>query len=178
MATGERPFQGDTTISVISSIVKDTPRSVTDINPALPRDIGRIVRRALVKDPEHRYQTVKDLGNDLEDLKRDLESGEVLASGISRTIAPVTRTSPAWIVAGALIVASVVLAASFGVFPRFRASPSATVGGGRLALLLSSEGEARSPALSADGKTIAYIAGEAGKVNLYVSRVSGGMALP
>src|SRR5439155_18068678 len=162
MATGERPFQGDTTISVISSIVKDTPRSVTDINPALPRDIGRIVRRALVKDPEQRYQTVKDLGNDLEDLQRDLESGEIVASGISRKIAPRTRTSRAWIVAGALIVASVALAAIVGVFPRFRTSSAATVGGGRLALLLSSEGEARSPALSADGKMIAYIAGEAG----------------
>src|SRR3989454_1257727 len=174
MATGERPFQGDTTISVISSIVKDTPRSVTDINPALPRDIGRIVRRALVKDPEHRYQTVKDLGNDLEDLKRDLESGEVLASGVSREIVPVTRTSRAWVMAGGLIVAFLALAAIVGVFTRFRTSPSATVGGGRLALLLSSEGEARSPALSADGKMIAYIAGDAGKVNLYISRVSGG----
>ena len=80
MATGERPFQGDTTISVISSIVKDTPRSVTDVNPALPRDLGRIIRRALVKDPDHRYQTVRDLGNDLEDLKRDVDSGEVLSS--------------------------------------------------------------------------------------------------
>ena len=56
MATGERPFKGDTSVSVISSIVKDTPRSVTEINPALPRDVGRIVRRALAKDPEYRYQ--------------------------------------------------------------------------------------------------------------------------
>src|SRR5437870_718459 len=174
MATGERPFQGNTTISVISSIVKDTPRSVTEINPALPRDIGRIIRRALVKDPEHRYQTVKDLGNDLEDLKRDLESGEVLASGISREIVPVTRTSRTWVMVGGLIVAFLALAAIVGVFTRFRTSPSATVGGGRLALLLSSEGEARSPALSADGKMIAYIAGDAGNVNLYVRRVAGG----
>src|SRR5207247_2313714 len=137
-------------------------------------DIGRIVRRALVKDPEHRYQTVKDLGNDLEDLKRDLESGEVLASGISREIVPVTRTSRTWVMVGGLIVAFLALAAIVGVFTRFRTSPSATVGGGRLALLLSSEGEARSPALSADGKMIAYIAGDAGKVHLYVSRVAGG----
>ena len=174
MATGERPFQGDTTISVISSIVKDTPRSVTDINPALPRDIGRIVRRALVKDPEHRYQTAKDLGNDLEDLKRDLESGEVLASGVSREMVPIAgRSARPWIIAGGVIVASLAVAAGLGVFSRFRA-PSASVGGGRLALLLSSEGEARSPALSADGKMIAYIASDAGKVNLYVSRVAGG----
>ena len=117
---------------------------------------------------------MKDLGNDLEDLRRDLESGEVLASGVSRGVVPARRRSRAWIVVGAVAVASLVAAAIFGVIPRLRSSPPATVGGGRLALLLSSEGEAHSPALSADGKTIAYIAGDAGKVNLYVSRVAGG----
>jgi serine/threonine-protein kinase len=35
MATGERPFKGETTASVLSSILKDTPKSVTEINPAL-----------------------------------------------------------------------------------------------------------------------------------------------
>ena len=84
MATGERPFQGGTTVSVLSSIIKDTPRSVTALNPALPRDIGRIIHRALVKDPEHRYQTARDLGNDLEDLRRDLDSGELLAFKLPR----------------------------------------------------------------------------------------------
>ena len=36
MATGQRPFTGDTSISIISSIVKDTPKSVTELNPSLP----------------------------------------------------------------------------------------------------------------------------------------------
>src|SRR5213076_11305 len=54
------------------------------------------------------------------------------------------------------------------------ASARPAVGGGRLTLLLSSEGEARSPALSADGKMIAYIASDGDTVNLYVRRVAGG----
>ena len=57
MATGLRPFTGDTTISIISSIVKDAPRPITELNPSLPRDLERIVRRALAKDPERRYQS-------------------------------------------------------------------------------------------------------------------------
>ena len=85
MATGQRPFTGDTSISIISSIVKDTPKSVTELNPALPRDLGRIIRRALIKDLERRYQTAKDLRNDLEELKASLDSGELqtatMASG-------------------------------------------------------------------------------------------------
>ena len=67
------PFAGDTNLSILSSILKDTPRSVTDINPALPSELGRIIRRALAKDPERRYQTGKDLRNDLEDLKASLD---------------------------------------------------------------------------------------------------------
>ena len=75
MATGQRPFTGDTSISIISSIVKDTPKPITELNPSLPRDLGRIVRRALAKDPERRYQSAKDLRNDLEELEASIDSG-------------------------------------------------------------------------------------------------------
>ncbi len=175
MATGERPFQGDTTISVISSIVKDTPRSVTDVNPAMPRDLGRIVRRALVKDPDHRYQTVRDLGNDLEDLKRDVDSGDVLSSSASRDALRIARRPPRALAGvAALVIGALAVAGAWRFLNRDRASPRPAVGGGRLTLLLSSEGEARSPALSADGKMIAYIASDGDAVNLYVRRVAGG----
>ena len=77
MATGERPFKGDTSVSVLSSILKDTPRNVTEINHALPRDLARIIRRCLMKDPEERYQSAKDIRNDLQELKQSLDSGEL-----------------------------------------------------------------------------------------------------
>src|SRR5580765_5379045 len=77
MATGERPFKGDTNVSVLSAILKDTPTPVTDSNPGLPADLARIVRRCLAKDPERRYQTAADLRNELEELKQDTASGTV-----------------------------------------------------------------------------------------------------
>jgi serine/threonine protein kinase len=77
MATGVRPFTGDTSMSIISSILKDTPTPITDLNPGLPRELGRIIRRALAKDLERRYQTAKDLRNDLEELKASIDSGEL-----------------------------------------------------------------------------------------------------
>jgi serine/threonine protein kinase len=79
MATGERPFKGDTGVSIISSIIKDTPASVTDSRPELPPQLARIIKRCLVKDPQRRYQTARDLHTDLEDLKQDIDSG-VLSS--------------------------------------------------------------------------------------------------
>jgi tetratricopeptide (TPR) repeat protein len=77
MATGVRPFTGDSMTSTLSAILKDTPPLVTELNPSLPPLLARIVRRCLVKDPERRYQHVKDLRNELEELKQEADSGEV-----------------------------------------------------------------------------------------------------
>jgi serine/threonine protein kinase len=77
MATGERPFTGDSSVSVLSSILKDTPRPVTDVNPALPALLARIIRTCLQKDPERRYQSAKDVRNELQMLKEDLASGDI-----------------------------------------------------------------------------------------------------
>jgi len=77
MATGERPFRGETPASVLSAILKDTPRTVTEVHPHLPHSLGKIIRRCLVKDPEHRFQTAKDLRNELEELKQEMDSGEL-----------------------------------------------------------------------------------------------------
>src|SRR5262249_4780898 len=79
MTTGERPFKGDTNVSILSSILKDTPPPITDSNPALPGDLSRIVRRCLAKDADRRYQTATDLRNELEELKQDTASGVISA---------------------------------------------------------------------------------------------------
>ena len=76
MATGERPFRGDTSMSTIGAILKDQPAPVTELNRSLPRHLGRIVRRCLAKEPDRRYQTALDLRNELEELKAEIDSGE------------------------------------------------------------------------------------------------------
>ena len=70
MAVGQRPFQGDTNVSVISAILKDTPASITDLNPALPTGLAKVIRRSLSKDASRRYQTAIDLRNELESSSR------------------------------------------------------------------------------------------------------------
>jgi serine/threonine protein kinase len=80
LSTGERPFTGDTSVSLLSSIIRDTPRSATDLKPALPRELSRIIKQCLVKDPEYRYQSAKDIRNELRALQQESESGELDAS--------------------------------------------------------------------------------------------------
>jgi len=77
MATGERPFCGDTSMSTIGAILKDRPVPVTERNPSLPHQMSRIVRRCLAKDPERRYQTALGLRNELEGLQEEIDSGEL-----------------------------------------------------------------------------------------------------
>jgi non-specific serine/threonine protein kinase len=84
LATGRRPFTSDTSAGLVSSILRDTPSSVTEINPGLPRHLARIVQHCLEKDPEARYQSAKDVRNELRSLRREVDSGTVTTgSGVS-----------------------------------------------------------------------------------------------
>lgn len=82
MITGQRPFAGDTNLSILSSILKDDPSSVSDIRASIPFPIARLIQRALAKQPGQRYQTAADLRQDLADIRRDLDTGEALSSGL------------------------------------------------------------------------------------------------
>ena len=77
MATGVRPFQGRTFGDLASAILRDNPPSVTVLNVTLPRHLGRIIRHCLEKDPERRFQTALDLRNELEELRREWQTGEL-----------------------------------------------------------------------------------------------------
>ena len=156
MATGRRPFTGETSVSIISSIVKDTPASITELNPGLPRELARIVRRALAKDPEARYQTAKDLRNDLRELRASLESGE-LALEAGASMAPTRGGLRLWqavaVIAGLTAVAAVALLVRRSASPAATAPPPDTIQMTRL----TSGVIASRPALSPDGKFVAYV---------------------
>jgi Tol biopolymer transport system component len=94
MATGQRPFKGDSSVSVLSSVLKDTPPLVTDLRPELPRDIARIIRQCLAKDPEERYQSAKDLRNDLKVLKEESDSSEPARRSTAAATAPSGVSGP------------------------------------------------------------------------------------
>lgn len=81
MATGERPFAGETSADLVSSILRDTPPPVPEIRQEMPRHLGRIISHCLEKNPEERFQTAKDLRNELVSLKREMESEKILQTG-------------------------------------------------------------------------------------------------
>jgi serine/threonine protein kinase len=73
MTTGRRPFDGDSVIDTLHRIVYTPAPSIREFNPAAPVEMQRIVRKCLAKDPEERYQSIKDTAIDLKELRRELE---------------------------------------------------------------------------------------------------------
>jgi serine/threonine protein kinase len=74
MIAGCQPFQGETTSHVIVSILEKEPPPLTRHAPETPAELQRIVMKALKKDREERYQVIKEMLNDLKDLKQELET--------------------------------------------------------------------------------------------------------
>ncbi len=85
MATGDRPFVGDTKLSILASIVKDKPPAIIERNMEMPRHLSRIVKKALEKDLSRRYQSVIELRNDLIELKEEIDAGVPLITGATLT---------------------------------------------------------------------------------------------
>ena len=73
MATGRRPFEGNSAGELFSAILRDDPSPVTESRPELPGDLARIIRRCLEKDPRHRVQTARDVANEFRDLVRQMQ---------------------------------------------------------------------------------------------------------
>jgi serine/threonine protein kinase/cytochrome c-type biogenesis protein CcmH/NrfG len=73
MVTGRTPFVGGTNVDVLSSILTSEPASFTSQSGSAPRELERIILRAMRKDREERYQSAKDFLIDLKDLKNELD---------------------------------------------------------------------------------------------------------
>lgn len=81
-----RAFEGKDAIDSLNKIVREPVLPISDFRPDAPNHLQRIVRRCLAKDPEDRYQTIKDVGIELRELRREMES-----SGVEPT-APTPRS--------------------------------------------------------------------------------------
>ena len=68
LLTGERPFRGETSAEIVSSILRDVPREVSQVRTELPDHLTRLVRRCLEKDPARRIQSARDLRLELDEL--------------------------------------------------------------------------------------------------------------
>ena len=88
MIAGRTPFEGETSTDVIVAITQKEPPPLARFAPDVPAELDWIVMKALRKDRDERYQTVKELSTDLRRLKQRLE----FQSELERSAAPVSFT--------------------------------------------------------------------------------------
>jgi eukaryotic-like serine/threonine-protein kinase len=87
MATGKLPFAGSSAGDICGLIVHQEPAAASSLNPNISAGLELIIRKALEKDRELRYQHASDLRTDLQRLKRDTESGRVPSASSGRAAA-------------------------------------------------------------------------------------------
>jgi Tol biopolymer transport system component/serine/threonine protein kinase len=173
MVTGQRAFGRESTLSTLSAILKEEPKPVSAIVDGVSRDLERIIARCLRKGPDRRFQTMADLKVALSELREEFDSGTLASSGAIAT--PDRRNRVLWAVAGLIIV----LAAGAGSWYSFVGSvppPSPLL---RVVPLTSYPGRQIMPALSPDGRQVAFSwnGDQGANFDIYVKAVDAGTPL-
>ncbi len=107
MVVGAKPFGGATSAHTIVEILEKEPPPLAEVGPAgMPEELQHIVGKSLAKDPDERYQTAKEMMDDLRDLQKRLETPEITLHERKSTVR--------WWLIG-LVVAVGLLAAVFAV---------------------------------------------------------------
>jgi serine/threonine protein kinase/Tfp pilus assembly protein PilF len=88
LATGRTPFAGTVTTEIVDKILHETPAAPSSLNATVPRAFDGIVMRALEKSPTFRYQSARDMRQDLRELSSSLEeSSRVSVSRAASAVA-------------------------------------------------------------------------------------------
>ena len=101
MMTGKRAFAGKSQISVMSAILEKEPEPVSRIQPLVPPALDHVIQRALAKDPDDRWQTARDLR---QELKWSAENAALPSGAVSAAAGGGRRETLAWLISGALVV--------------------------------------------------------------------------
>jgi Tol biopolymer transport system component len=155
IATGVRPFEGATPAVIFEAILRDAPIAVRARNPSIPHELERIIIRLLEKDRETRYQSAADVRADLKRAERDSSSGTR-----TTTAALIEHGRPRrhfGLAGAAALLAAAGLAGAAYVYTHAPAAPATSPS--EYVQLTSFTDAAVAPALSPDGRMLAFIRG-------------------
>ena len=171
MATGTRPFEGESAASIIGAILKDDPKPLSSRQPLAPAALDHAEALCLAREPDERWQSAADLRSELHWIERS-------PAAASSNSVPARRSSLWWLVTATLIAFAVGLAAGwrylaptpaplplvqFDVLPPIDAilSPAPVASAAQLAL-------------SPDGRQLAFVAlKRRGTSQIYIRPIDG-----
>ncbi|HEX8813641.1 MAG TPA: protein kinase, partial [Terracidiphilus sp.] len=169
MATGALPFQGESSGVIFKAILDSDPPPAIRFNRDVSAELERIISKALEKDRDLRYQHASEIRTDLQRLKRDTESG---TKPRIAAVTPQRRSRLAILTAFSLLIAVLVV----GAIVIFRRSANvAPPDSSQWVQLTNLSGESFEPALSPDGRMLAFFRGTgAAPPQLYVKLLPDG----
>ena len=167
---GRVPFTGRTSQEVLAAHVTQPPEPLGSRRPACPPGLEAVIMKCLAKRPADRWQSADELLAQLEPLATPSGGMTPTTTRLTKSVAaPATRRS--WV--RWLGLAAVVAIIAAGVALVLTRKPAETRLGRRLQLTFS-PGLELDPALSPDGKFVAFVAGPLTRTRLYVRQVDGG----
>ncbi len=172
MVTGQRAFPEDSIAGVMASIIRGEPRKVSEIVPSVPLDLERITTRCLRKEPERRFQSMGDLRVELLEIQETVKSGSFVSAELVQKARP-GQSRKTWL-AIAAGVALVGLAMTAWILTRGQPADDTPP---RTMPFTTSVDLERDPAISPDGKSIAYAWNRDGAFDIYVQLIGGGEPL-
>jgi eukaryotic-like serine/threonine-protein kinase len=178
MATGRQAFGGTATAVVYDAILHHEPTSSLELNPELPSKLPEIIGKALEKERNLRYQNAADIVTDLKRLKRDTEPRPAAAAfGSENVPSSVIRFQIILALAGTAMGVLLLLLVGLLLYHR---KESPTGAPSEWVQLTNFADSVTSPALSADGRMLAFIRGEStffGPGQIYVKLLPNGEPL-
>ena len=160
-----RPFIGDGLVDTLHRIQRSAHIPITQVDPSLPPAIERITNRCLAKDPDERYQSIKEVEVELRLLSRDFQTGTLVISPTTGSALPRARRGRRWLIGAAALL---VLVAGVAILVVGRARTEGTdLSAYRFTPLATSPAYEGSPTFSPDGRTVVYIAEVSGILQIF-----------
>jgi serine/threonine-protein kinase len=175
MVTGARAFTGATSASLMGAILRDTPPPASSIQQVAPPALDRVIATCLAKDPDERWQSIRDVGRELKWIAGG--SGASSAAATQPIAAARARRAMPVAAAAALTLGAGLLGAAL-VWAVKPAAPTPTRSIERLMVNLplgDRLGDRQSPsvAMSPDGRTLVYVGMRGTTRQLFVRSLDG-----
>ncbi|HET6893514.1 MAG TPA: protein kinase [Pyrinomonadaceae bacterium] len=193
--TGHQAFAGIDAIDSLHKVVYGATPQIKEFNAAAPDELQRIVRRCLAKEPEKRYQSIREVAIELEELKEEIKRVSTSPSSdqtrpqssSTKRIEPSRSTSSAEYIlteikhhpkAAILLLATVLVGSIIASYGIFRPSKTTQPGGISLQAAklnrLTNTGKATIAGISPDGRYVAHALDEGGQQSLWIMQVATG----